>query len=130
MSCIHANCGTKLIPLISGFSNIPWALLGELFPTNVKGLAAGVSTTVCSISSFLSTNLFTDIVDIVGIDSAFGIFALFSLISIFFVIFHVPETNGLSLAEIQELLNDPDYSRNTKIKKNEEILTNELKRLE
>lgn len=101
-----------------------------MFPTNVKGLAAGVSTTVCSISSFLSTNLFTDVVNIVGIDSAFGIFALTSFISIFFVTFLVPETNGLSLAEIQELLNNPDHNKNEKMTKNEELMPSELKCLE
>lgn len=114
----------------TGLSNVPWALLGELFPTNVKGLAAGVSTTACSVSSFLSTNLFTDIVNVIGIDFAFGIFASASLMTFFFTIFLVPETNGLSLVEIQQLLNGPDHNKNEKTNNQEEFLPNELKHLE
>lgn len=113
-----------------GFSNAPWAVMGELFPTNVKGLAAAISTTVCSISSFLVTNLFPDLVNLIGIDFVFGIFGLVSLISVFFVIFLLPETNGLSLAEIQELLNNPDHNKNKKVKRNNEFLSHELKSLE
>lgn len=113
-----------------GFSNAPWAVMGELFPTNVKGLAAAISTTVCSLSSFLVTNLFLDFLNLIGIDFVFFLFAVVCLISVFFIIFLLPETNGLSLAEIQELLNNPDHNKNIKAKINDKFLSQELKSLE
>lgn len=87
-----------------GMQTIPFLIMGEIFPTNVKAFATFImelyfALTVTVVSKFFhwSSNSF-------GMHVPFLGFAVFSLIGLIFVIFLVPETKGKTLEEIQDEL--------------------------
>uniref|UniRef100_A0A1B0D4P3 Facilitated trehalose transporter Tret1 n=1 Tax=Phlebotomus papatasi TaxID=29031 RepID=A0A1B0D4P3_PHLPP len=88
-----------------GFGPLPWAVLGEMFPANVKSIAASVVASVCWILGFIVTKYFSALDDAVGSHWAFWIFGLFCCGAFVFVFTLVMETKGLSLQEIQNRLN-------------------------
>ncbi|KAJ9581437.1 hypothetical protein L9F63_023369, partial [Diploptera punctata] len=89
-----------------GYGPLPWAVLGELFPSNVKSNASSCTASFCWLISFFITRFYTDITTgLGGSEYTFWLFAAFAFASALFVFFLLPETKGKSLQEIQELLN-------------------------
>lgn len=88
-----------------GICSIPWTLSSELFPSNVKGIAAPTITIICWMSSFLVTKFFNDMNASMGKAGSFWFFSGCCLCTGIFSIFFVPETKGKSFSEIQEMLN-------------------------
>ncbi|KAG8272056.1 hypothetical protein J6590_050961 [Homalodisca vitripennis] len=95
---------TYILSFISGFGNIPWALTGELFPSNVKSIATCLITALSSILMFATGKLFPDLIQLIGTDCLFLACSVFCGISLAYVAVCVEETSGLSLVQIQELL--------------------------
>ncbi|XP_030754375.1 facilitated trehalose transporter Tret1-2 homolog [Sitophilus oryzae] len=87
-----------------GLGPLPWTVMGEIFPSNVKGIASALSSTTAFIASCLVTFLFPVLSEILGMAGSFWLFAAFCLLGFFFVYFVVFETKGKSLAEIQRIL--------------------------
>lgn len=87
-----------------GIGPLPWVVMSEVLPPNVKGSAGAIVTSSCWITSFMLTNSFQTFTDYVGRYCAFLVFALHSLIAALFVYYKVPETKGISLQEIQDRL--------------------------
>jgi hypothetical protein len=87
-----------------GYGPIPWILLGELFDSDIKSLAASMATVLSFLLSFFVSKTFTVMREAFGIGQTFWFFAGFSILGLFFVHFMVPETKGKSLQEIQVLL--------------------------
>lgn len=100
--------------------------MGELFPTHVKANGAAITTCFCSTVAFITANLFPDLVNMIGMDSVFGLFSLVCICAVAFVVYLVPDTNGLSLAEIQELLNSSTSQKPLKQNTNAKIHINHL----
>ncbi|XP_015590202.1 facilitated trehalose transporter Tret1 [Cephus cinctus] len=88
-----------------GLSPVSYMMLGELFPTNVKGVAVCLANTLASLLAFIVSKLYQVITDACGIYTTFGCFAMILYVGIGFLLFAVPETKGKSLLEIQEELN-------------------------
>ncbi|CAH1121342.1 unnamed protein product [Ceutorhynchus assimilis] len=88
-----------------GFGPLPWAVIGEVFPSSVKSSASALSTSICWITSFIITKWFGQVAASLGQGPCFMGFALFSLLAAAFTQFVVLETKGKSLAEIQVDLN-------------------------
>ncbi|XP_069693163.1 facilitated trehalose transporter Tret1-like [Periplaneta americana] len=88
-----------------GFGPLAWAVMGELFPANVKSNASACTASFCWFIAFFITRFFSDIVNALGSHFAFWIFAIFTFVSAVFVYFLLPETKGKSLQEIQDILN-------------------------
>jgi len=87
-----------------GWGPLPWAIIGEVFPQDVKGLASGLSASVCWLLGFLITRFFGTINRQLGFHVTFGIFAGFSLLSGVYTFFRIPYTRGKTLQEIQDML--------------------------
>nr|XP_023013453.1 facilitated trehalose transporter Tret1-like [Leptinotarsa decemlineata] len=90
-----------------GFGPLPWAVMGELFPGNIKSAASTVTASGCWVLGFFLTNYFGAVIDMLG-DSgksiSFGFFGVCCFISAVFVYKLLPETTGKSLQEIQDIL--------------------------
>ncbi|CAH1171157.1 unnamed protein product [Phaedon cochleariae] len=87
-----------------GICTVPWTLTAELFPSNVKQVAAS-SISICSwMVSFVTTNTFNDMTETLGRSGTFWCFAILSFCSTIFAFVFVPETKGKSFMEIQEKL--------------------------
>ena len=99
---------------IVGFSiswgPIPWVMMGELAPMQVRGLLSGIATFTNWSFATIVTGAFSSYQDSVRPYGAWWSFAFCTVLSIPFVIFFLPETKGKDLQEIQEFF-DNKYGR-------------------
>lgn len=84
-----------------GLGTLTNALIGELFPTNVKGIAGAMITVTDGIFGFTISKLYQPIGDYFGSYVVYYFFACSLLIAFFFVFVFVPETKNKTFAEIQ-----------------------------
>ncbi|KAH8517475.1 hypothetical protein H0E87_005419 [Populus deltoides] len=83
-----------------GMGAIPWVIMSEILPVNIKSLAGSVATLANWLISFLVTMTANLLLDW----STGGTFIIYSVVSAFAVVFvsmWVPETKGRTLEEIQ-----------------------------
>lgn len=88
-----------------GLPSVNLAMLGEIFPTNLKAVASLVYTLTTSLLAFAINKLFQVVSDSAGDDVAFGVFATFGLLYSVGMWFLIPETKGkrfeVILAELE-----------------------------
>ncbi|XP_012289044.1 facilitated trehalose transporter Tret1 [Orussus abietinus] len=106
-----------------GLSPLPYMMLGELFPTNVKGVTVSLVNLWASLLAFVVSKMYQVVTDTCGIYAAFGWFASTCFFGIAFIFFVVPETKGKSLLEIQEELNCRKSKRRKRDTRDVEIST-------
>lgn len=87
-----------------GIGAVTYVLIGELFPTNVKGIATTAVTCYASIFSSIITKLFSIISSAYDMFAIFWVCCGFMVLGVFFSVFYMIETNGKSLMEIQNEL--------------------------
>lgn len=78
-----------------------WVLLGEIYPTRLRGRAMSVATFANWGSNFATAFVFPWFVAQIGMDAGFFVFAGFCLLAVLFFYKYVPETKGKSLEEIE-----------------------------
>ncbi|XP_055903786.1 facilitated trehalose transporter Tret1-like [Eupeodes corollae] len=86
-----------------GFGPIPWAVLGEMFPSNIKSSATTITCSLTWLTSFAVVRWFPEL-NALGPYYAFWLFSIMCGLAFFFVLFVVIETKGISLQKIQEKL--------------------------
>ncbi|KAG4070083.1 hypothetical protein HA402_013743 [Bradysia odoriphaga] len=84
-----------------GYLVIPWTLIGELFPTEVKGKLGGLIIGASYVFMFTIVRIFPFALDWLGIEGIFFIFSATSLAGVIFIYVFLPETFGKSLDEIE-----------------------------
>lgn len=85
-----------------GMGPIPWLIMSEILPVNIKGLAGSIATLLNWFVSWLVTMT----ANMLLAWSSGGTFTLYALVCGFTVVFvslWVPETKGKTLEEIQAL---------------------------
>lgn len=85
-----------------GWGPVPWILLGELIPMNVRGFGTSLATFTNWGTAAIVVGFYFNYSDLVNPWFSWWTFSVFNLISIFFVIFFVPETKGKNLEEISK----------------------------
>ncbi|XP_055606150.1 facilitated trehalose transporter Tret1-like [Uranotaenia lowii] len=88
-----------------GFGPLPWAVLGEMFPANVKSIAASIVASTCWVLGFLVLQFFSTLDEAVGSHFSFWIFGICCAVAFTFTLLQMMETKGMSLQEIQNKLN-------------------------
>ena len=83
---------------------VMWALISEIFPSAIKGIAISVVGFFNSLVSFTVTQVFPWELSNLGPTATFAIYAALSFLAILFVKKYVIETKGRSLEELEELL--------------------------
>jgi sugar porter (SP) family MFS transporter len=83
---------------------VMWAMLSEIFPNKIRGLAISVVGLWNSIVSFSVATVFPAELEKLGSGSTYIIFAIFGLLTLLFVLKFVPETKGKSLEELEKIL--------------------------
>jgi SP family sugar:H+ symporter-like MFS transporter len=102
---VIALIGANLFVVAFGASWGPlvWVLLGEIFPTRIRGRALGVAAAAQWLTNFAVTMTFPIISQDVSLTLAYGLYAAFAVLSFFFVFFKIPETKGVALEETGSL---------------------------
>ncbi len=83
---------------------VMWALLSEIFPNRLRGVAISTAGLTNGTVSFLVTLVFPWEIDNIGTTGTFLIFGVFAALAFFFTLFYVPETKGKSLEELEKTL--------------------------
>ncbi|KAK9990395.1 hypothetical protein SO802_025380 [Lithocarpus litseifolius] len=93
-----------LVALVISFSlgvgAIPWLIMSEILPVNIKGLAGSIAT----LANWLTSWAITMTANLLLTWNSGGTFTIYTLVSAFTVVFvslWVPETKGRTLEEIQ-----------------------------
>lgn len=84
-----------------GVGAIPWIIMSEIFPINVKGVAGSLVTVINWIGCWVISYFFNFLTDWITAEGTFLIFSITSGITVVFVAKLVPETKGRTLEEIQ-----------------------------
>ena len=88
-----------------GWGPIPWVMMTELAPMQVRGIMSGVTTTMNWTFASITTISFNYYVNGVNAYCAWWIFCGISCLSVLFTIVFLPETKGIGLEEIEEFFN-------------------------
>lgn len=86
----------------AGIRLIPWMLIGELYPTSVRHVATGLSGGSGYIFGFLANKLFLKMLANLTLPGTYWLYSSISLLGALILYFVLPETEGRTLAEIQE----------------------------
>ncbi|XP_071703618.1 sugar transporter ERD6-like 16 [Rutidosis leptorrhynchoides] len=87
-----------------GMGAIPWLIMSEIFPLQIKGAAGSLACIVNWLGAWVVSYSFNFLVNW-SPSGTFWLFAGFGVLNIIFVAKLVPETKGKSLEEIQASLN-------------------------
>ncbi|XP_058807157.1 facilitated trehalose transporter Tret1-like [Phymastichus coffea] len=93
-----------LITYSVGYGSVPGALLSEMFPENIKSVAACAATLSVSFFGFIVAKAYQPIIDSVGEAYAFWIHAVLALLGVPCALFMIIETKGKTFQEIQDKL--------------------------
>ncbi|POR38574.1 Putative glucose transporter rco-3 [Tolypocladium paradoxum] len=94
-----------MIAFGASWGPVPWALPAEIFPSSLR--AKGVSISTCSnwINNFIVGLITPPLVQNTGF-GAYIFFAVFCFLSFLWTFMFVPETNGTTLEEMDEVFKD------------------------
>lgn len=85
-----------------GLYTLPFFMISEVFPQNVRGPASGLTVSYCSVVSFICTKTYPSLKTTIGNEYCFVMYALLSFLGAVFVYAFLPETRGRTLLEIEE----------------------------
>ncbi|CAG9769153.1 unnamed protein product [Ceutorhynchus assimilis] len=88
-----------------GIAPLTWIILGELFASNIKAVAASLCSSVNYFSAFALTAAYTYVVASIGTANTFFFFGVMMAACSLFCTFKLPETNGKTFEEIYAILN-------------------------
>jgi MFS transporter, SP family, galactose:H+ symporter len=83
---------------------LPWVMMSELFPLNVRGLGMSLASITNWGFNFIVVFSFPILVQTIGLGGIFTLYAIVCALGILFTLRLVPETSGVSLEEIEEHL--------------------------
>lgn len=87
-----------------GVGGTGWLIQGEMFPTAVRGQAASIAAVADWLANFALIEVFPVWHSAIGLDWVLVCFAGLSVMAIVFIYVFLPETKGLSVEQITELL--------------------------
>lgn len=89
-----------------GLDSMAYAYQGEVFPDNIKGLAAMICSLYYAVLGIITVQLYQIMQDNHGVEAPLWFFATSTAVIWLFVYLIVPETEGKSLDEIQRELHE------------------------
>lgn len=79
-----------------------WVLLGEIFPSRIRGKALGVAAGAQWLANFLVSWTFPQLAEW-SLTITYGAYAFFAALSFVFVLWKIPETKGMELEQTETL---------------------------
>ncbi|PIA38534.1 hypothetical protein AQUCO_02700025v1 [Aquilegia coerulea] len=86
-----------------GMGTVPWIVNSEIYPLQHRGICQGMATMANWISSLIVIQTFLTLTKAFG-PRTFLIYAGFSTMGMLYIVWIVPETKGLLLEEVEEVL--------------------------
>lgn len=86
-----------------GYLVIPFAMVGEVFPSKVKDILAGLTVAIGYVFSAITVKTYPDMQSQMDMHGVFLFFAIVSLVGVIFILFFLPETKGKTLREIEDM---------------------------
>ncbi|KAK9886076.1 hypothetical protein WA026_014861 [Henosepilachna vigintioctopunctata] len=83
-----------------GIRLLPWTLVGEVFPDEIRAIAAGMMGTSYYVSGFICNKTLLKYISLVSLPGAFWTFSAVSATGVMILYFTLPETEGKTLQEI------------------------------
>ncbi|KAA0054003.1 putative inositol transporter 2 [Cucumis melo var. makuwa] len=87
-----------------GMGTVPWIVNSEIYPLRYRGVCGGVAATANWISNLIVAQSFLSLTQSIGPSWTFLIFGLISVVALLFVLACVPETKGLPIEEVEQML--------------------------
>lgn len=81
---------------------ILWLMVSEIFPLEVRATAMGVAVFSCWFWNFIVSVSFLTLLNKLGPSETFFVYGSLCVLSLIFCYFKVPETNGITLEQIEE----------------------------
>src|SRR5438105_14961312 len=78
-----------------------WLLIAEIYPLDVRGLAAGLATTANWASNLVVSLTFLTLTDLFGPSQTFWLYGVLTVVALVFAYKLVPETRGRTLEAIE-----------------------------
>lgn len=98
---ILAMMGLFMLVVQAGNGPVVWTMLGEMFPSKVRGIANGTAVFCMWMVNALITATFPTMMEGLGGGITYGIYAVINLVFAFILIKIMPETSNKSLEEIE-----------------------------
>jgi len=89
-----------------GLSTMPYTVNAEIYPTEYRGLCVAQSTAVFWFSNFIVSLTFLTCARYMGNDGVFYFYTAIVIIGEIYFYYNMPETNGKSFHEVQQLFAD------------------------
>lgn len=101
---------------VSGFGMLilPWMLMAEIFPMEIRGIACGISASLSSIISFLITKTYINLKGFVGLHGTLFIYSFIIGIGFIYMYYYVPETEDRTLQDIVDFFAENKSARDFK----------------
>ncbi|XP_028172431.1 facilitated trehalose transporter Tret1-like [Ostrinia furnacalis] len=88
------------LTVFTGFG-IPWVLLGEVFPFRSRAASQGIAAAGNYLITFVGSKTFINFETSIQLWGAFAIYAGFAYMGTIYLYFFLPETEGVTLQEIE-----------------------------
>lgn len=81
---------------------LPWIIMGEIFPNDLRDNASGISAATGYVISFIFNKTFLNLVHSLSLPVVFWIYSASAFLGIILLYYFLPETEGKTLFEITE----------------------------
>ncbi|XP_014241814.1 facilitated trehalose transporter Tret1-like [Cimex lectularius] len=98
---------------VMGYLVVPWVMIGEVFPTQVRGVIGGITSCSAHFFIFFVVKTYPMLHDGIGSYGTFWLYGGISLLGTIFFYAFLPETKGRTLQDIEDY-----FSGRTKSLKN------------
>lgn len=99
------------IPLVSilvnvsasmlGMLQLPWLMIGELFPLAVRGVMGGIISSLAYLFIFMTVKFYPTMIHKLQVDGIMLLFAVSALLAALFAVLYLPETKDKTLFQIE-----------------------------
>ncbi len=103
---ILAMMGVFMLVVQAGNGPVVWTMMGEMFPSKVRGIANGSAVFVLWVVNAFVTFTFPKMMEAWGGGPTYGFYAVMNLVFAIILYKIMPETSGRSLEELEEYLKE------------------------
>lgn len=96
--CVVINVMFSMV----GMLPIPWILVGEIFPLEVRSIISGVVICIAQCFVFLFVKIYPNMLELLNFSGTLATFLAASVVAVFFCRYILPETKDRSLQEIED----------------------------